>query len=159
MPHAVAQQAQTGGLISLRGGRPTHIMWTFLLMSAILGCSSQSSKSASVLAAPAGTKPAVATQLEQGNALFASSDYAGAEQAFRQALAIDATSAEAHYNLAVTLDRTGNKAEAKRHYIQAANLAPGNKVIWDSPPLRAQTGGLDHDISKKSHLDPSNRGF
>ena len=67
---------------------------------------------------------------------FASSDYAGAEQAFRQALAIDATSAEAHYNLAVTLDRMGNKAEAKRHYIQAANLAPGNKVIWDSPPLR-----------------------
>ncbi len=136
-----------------------HIAWTVLLLSAVLGCSSQSSKAVSVLAAPAGTKPAVAAQLEKGNALFASSDYAGAEQAFRQALAVDATSAEAHYNLAVTLDRTGNRAEAKSHYIQAANLAPGNKVIWDSPPFRAQTGGLNHDINKKSHLDPTNRGF
>ena len=136
-----------------------HIVWSVLLLSAMFGCSGQSSKAISVLAAPAGTKSTLATQLEQGNALFASSDYAGAEQAFRQALAIDATSAEAHYNLAVTLDRTGNKTEAKRHYIQAANLAPGNKVIWDSPPLRTQTNGLNHDISKKSHLDPSNRGF
>lgn len=136
-----------------------RIVWTVLLLSAVVGCSGQSSKATSVLAAPAGTKPAVAAQLEQGNALFSSSDYAGAEQAFRQALAIDATSAEAHYNLAVTLDRTGNKAEAKKHYIQAANLAPGNKVIWDSPPLRAQTNGLNHDISRKSHMDPSNRGY
>jgi Flp pilus assembly protein TadD len=136
-----------------------HIVWMVLLLSAVLGCSSQSNRASSVLAAPAGTKPAVAAQLEQGNTLFASRDYAGAEQAFRQALAIDATSAEAHYNLAVTLDRTGNKAEAKKHYIQAANLAPGNKVIWDSPPFRAQTGGLGHDITRKSPLDPSGRAY
>src|SRR5688572_5672971 len=136
-----------------------HIVWSVLLLSAVFGCSGQSSKAVNVLAAPTGTKPAVATQLEQGNALFASSDYAGAEQAFRQALAIDATSAEAHYNLAVTLDRAGNKTEAKRHYIQAANLAPGNKVIWNSPPLRAQPNGLNHEISRKSHMEPSNRGF
>ena len=46
-----------------------HIVWSVLLLSAVFGCSGQSSKAVSVLAAPAGTKPAVATQLEQGNAL------------------------------------------------------------------------------------------
>jgi hypothetical protein len=30
----------------------------------------------------------------------------------------------------------GDQTGAKPHFIQAANLAPGNKVIWDSPPLR-----------------------
>ena len=73
-----------------------------------------------------------------GECPFASSDYAGAEQAFRQALAIDATSAEAHYNLAVTLDRMGNKAEAKRHYIQAANLAPEQGDLGFTAPCTNQ---------------------
>ena len=45
-----------------------HIVWSVLLLSAVFGCSGQSSKAISVLAAPAGTKPTVATQLEQGNA-------------------------------------------------------------------------------------------
>lgn len=132
---------------------------TVLLLSVFVGCSSPSSRVSSVLAAPNGTKPTVATQLEKGNALFASRDFAGAEDAFRQTITADPTLAEAHYNLALTLDRTGNQAEAKKHYIEAANLAPGNKVIWDSPPLRGQTGGLNYDINKKSYLDPSNRGF
>lgn len=132
---------------------------TVLLLSVFVGCSSPSSRVSNVLTAPNGTKPTVATQLEKGNALFASRDFAGAEDAFRQTITADPTLAEAHYNLALTLDRTGNQAEAKKHYIEAANLAPGNKVIWDSPPLRGQTGGLNYDINKKSYLDPSNRGF
>ena len=130
-----------------------------LLLSFLAGCSSQPSKIRTVLGAPSGTKPAVATQLEKGNVLFASSDFAGAEQAFRQAIAADSTLAEAHYNLALTLDREGNRAEAKKHYIEAANLAPGNKIIWDSPVLREQTGALNHDIGKKSYQDPTYRGF
>lgn len=127
--------------------------------SLALGCSSQSEKAGNVLPPPTGTKPAAATQIEKGNTLFASRDFAGAEEAFRQAIVVDAGSAEAHYNLALTLDRTGNQAEAKKHYIEAANLAPGNKVIWNSPPLRQHTGGLNHDIEKKSYLDPSPRGY
>jgi len=124
-----------------------------------LGCSSQSGKAANVLPPPSGTKPAVATQIEKGNALFASRDFTGAEEAFRQAIVVDSTSAEAHYNLALTLHRSGNQGEAKKHYIEAANLAPGNKVIWDSPPLRQQTGGFNHNVEKKSYLDPSGRAY
>ena len=44
--------------------------------------------------------------------------------------------AEAHYNLALTLVSQGSREEAEHHFIEAANLAPGHKVIWDSPPLR-----------------------
>ena len=134
-----------------------------LLMVAIcaltLGCSSQSNKVANVLPPPTGTTPAAVTQIEKGNALFASRDFTGAEEAFRQAIVVDSTSAEAHYNLALTLDRTGHQGEAKKHYIEAANLAPGNKVIWNSPPLRQQSGGLDHDIDRKSFLDPGSRAY
>ena len=79
------------------------------------GCSSQSGKAGNVLPPPAGVKPAAATHIEKGNALFTSRDFAGAEEAFRQALLVDATSAEAHYNLALTLDRAGQQAEAKKH--------------------------------------------
>jgi len=124
-----------------------------------LGCTGQSGSVRNVLPAPSGAKPEAAAEVEKGNALFASRDFAGAEQAFRQAIAADAGLAEAHYNLALALDRTGRKEDAKKHYIEAANLAPGNKVIWDSPPLRQQTGGLNYDINKKSHLDPAPRGF
>jgi len=130
-----------------------------LLLPMVVACSGQSSKARNVLPAPSGTNPTVATQLEKGNALFASRDLAGAEQAFRQVIIADPALAEAHYNLALTLDRGGNQAEAKKHYIEAANLAPGNKVIWDSPPLREQASGLNHDINKKSYQDPSYRGF
>lgn len=132
---------------------------SIVLIAMVVGCSSQSTKARNVLPAPNGTKPAVATQLEKGNALFASRDLTGAEQAFRETISADPTLAEAHYNLAVTLDRAGNLAEAKKHYIEAANLAPGNKIIWDSPPLRQQSGGLNHDINKKSYQDPTYRGF
>jgi Flp pilus assembly protein TadD len=123
-----------------------------------VGCSSKSSPARNVLSAPSGANPEAAAQVEKGNALFTSHDFPGAEQAFRQAIVADAGLAEAHYNLALALDRSGRKDEAKKHYIEAANLAPGNKVIWDSPPLRQQTGGFNHDISKKSFLDPTPHG-
>ena len=136
-----------------------RILATVVFSILALGCSGHSTKTVTVLPAPTGTNPAAATQLEKGNALFASRDFAGAEQAFREAIVADSRLAEAHYNLALTLDRTGHQAEAKKHYIEAANLAPGHKVIWDSPPLRQQQGGLNYEIDKKSYLDPNPRGF
>jgi len=61
--------------------------------------------------------------------------------------------AEAHYNLALALEKLGEKAEARKHYVAAANLAPGNKVIWDAPPLRKYESELTLD--KKSWMDPN----
>ncbi len=136
-----------------------RIVVTVVFFVLALGCSGQSGAARNVLPAPSGTKPEAAAQVEKGNALFASRDFSGAEQAFRQAIVADPGLAEAHYNLALALDRTGRQDEAKKHYIEAANLAPGNKVIWDSPPLRQQTGGLNHNVDKKSYLDPTPHKF
>lgn len=117
----------------------------------LAACTSPMAKPITVLQAPSGVSPAVATQLEQGNALFAAQKWAEAEQVYRQTIAAEPTLAEAHYNLATALYRAGNKVEAKKHYMEAANLAPGNKVIWDAPPLRATSA--DYDLNKKSYLD------
>jgi Tfp pilus assembly protein PilF len=135
-----------------------RILCMVVLCAIAVGCSSKAGPARNVLPAPSGAKPEAAAQVEKGNALFTTRDFAGAEQAFRQAIVADAGLAEAHYNLALALERSGRKDEAKKHYIEAANLAPGNKVIWDSPPLRQQTGGFHHDINKKSFLDPTPRG-
>ena len=43
--------------------------------------------------------------------------------------------AEAHYNLGLALWYLEEKEEAHKQFIEAANLAPGNQVIWDSPAL------------------------
>ena len=117
----------------------------------LAACASPMSKPINVLQAPAGVSPVVAAQLDRGNALYAAQKWAEAEQVYRQTIAVEPTLAEAHYNLASTLHREGKTAEAKKHYMEAANLAPGNKVIWDAPPLRART--FDDDLSKKSYLD------
>jgi Flp pilus assembly protein TadD len=105
----------------------------------------------SVLSAPTGSPADMVTKLEEGNQLFDKKDYASAEQSYRRTIAAYPTLAEAHYNLAVTLDRMGNRGEARKHYMDAANLAPGHKVIWDSPPFRES--GFNDDINRKSFLD------
>ena len=117
----------------------------------LVACTGPLAKPLTVLQAPAGVSPAVAAQLERGNGLFAAQKWAEAEQVYRQTIVAEPTLAEAHYNLATTLYRTGNKVEAKKHYKEAANLAPGNKVIWDAPPLRASMA--DDELNKKSYLD------
>src|SRR5262245_43994627 len=94
---------------------PMRILFMVVFCVFALGCSNQSTKVKNVLPAPMGTKPEAAAQLEKGNALFMSREYAGAEQAFRQAIVADANLAEAHYNLALTLDRTGQTEEARKH--------------------------------------------
>lgn len=117
----------------------------------LAACTSPISKPPTVLQAPAGISFAVVTQLERGNALFVAQKWAEAEEAYRQTIAAAPNFAEAHYNLATVLYRAGNKVEAKKHYMEAANLAPGNKVIWDAPPFRASN--FNDDLSKKSYLD------
>ena len=135
-------------------------VWVVLaFLCALAGCDKHTGPPVTVLPPPGGTNADVAAQLERGNRLFASRDWTGAEQAFRQTITLDPGLAEGHYNLAVTLDRMGKQADAKKHYMEAANLAPGNKVIWDSPPLRGQRGSYGHDTGKKSYQDPSYKGF
>ena len=117
------------------------------------GCATDQKPTLQTLRAPAGTPAAVVQKVEQGNEMFAAKDWKGAKEIYAAAIAMDASLAEAHYNLGLTLDQLGEKAEARKHFVRAANLAPGNKIIWDAPPLRKFD--QDQELSKKSFMDPN----
>ncbi len=74
--------------------------------------------------------------MEEGNRLFAAHQWEAAKKEYEGAIEIQPSLAEAHYNLGLALMRLGDPNEARHHFLEAANLAPGNKVIWNSPPLR-----------------------
>jgi len=133
--------------------------WVRLLIVAAMltGCVSPKAAPLNVLSTPAGTSAQAAPLMNEGDRLATAQDWAAASQAYQAAAVAQPELAEAHYNLAVCLDRMGDKAEARKHYVTAANLAPGNKVIWDSPPLRESA--LNHNLRQKSYLDPNPRGF
>lgn len=87
------------------------------------------------LVAPVGTKASAATHNQEGIALFNQGRLDAAKQHFEQAVADDPRLAQAHYNLGLALYQLGNTADARKHFVEAANLAPGDKVIWNSPVL------------------------
>lgn len=132
-------------------------LWFLLLTALLAGCAGSKASPVTILPAPAGTSAKAAPLMNEGDRLATAKDWAAASEAYRTAVAAQPDLAEAHYNLAVCLDRLGDKAEAKKHYMTAANLAPGNKVIWDAPPLRES--GLNYNLRQKSYLDPNPRGF
>ena len=69
------------------------------------------------------------------------------------------TCAEAHYNLGLSLSYLGAKDEAREHFIQAADLAPGNQVIWDSPALRPYGDPQKEKKSTKAATDQAPGAF
>ncbi|MCY3954857.1 MAG: tetratricopeptide repeat protein [Nitrospira sp.] len=84
------------------------------------------------LNAPGGSKSEAASAVKAGNQAFAAGQWSVAKQQYEKAIGVQKTLAEAHYNLALTLDRMGQRKQAEGHYTQAANFAPGHQVIWNS---------------------------
>jgi hypothetical protein len=109
----------------------------FILMVMIgLGCASKKPVPMTVLDPPPDVDSHIRLLFNEGNRLFLEGRWQGAQEQFKSAVQQQADLAEAHYNLALSMDRMGDKDGAKKHFIEAANLAPGHKVIWNSPPLR-----------------------
>lgn len=59
-----------------------------------------------------------------------------AEGHFRKALEADSTLAEAHFNLGLALSKIGKHEEATAAFKKAAELAPDNTKITESPILK-----------------------
>ena len=114
------------------------VIWSLccLIFLGNLGCASDKPAPVTVLDPPPNTMTQVQTFLTEGNRLFREGRWEAARQQYDAAVQAQPDLAEAHYNLALAMDRMGNRVEAKPHYIKAANLAPGHKIIWNSPPLR-----------------------
>jgi Tfp pilus assembly protein PilF len=88
------------------------------------------------LSAPPNAAPAAAATNEEGIKLFYARQWEAAKAKFEEAIKTQPTLAEAHYNLGLVYDVLRNGKEAYRHFVEAANLAPGNKIIWSSPAFR-----------------------
>jgi len=83
-----------------------------------------------------GSSPQAVTLTQRGTEAFSAKQFVDAKTLFDQAVKAAPNSGEAHYNYALALNAVGETEEARQHFIDAANLAPGDKVIWDSPALR-----------------------
>src|SRR5438876_812082 len=76
-----------------------------------------------------GCKPtAVVDSNKAGIARYNERRMEAAKEKFLAAVEQGPKCAEAHYNLGLVLNYMGAKDEAREHFIEAANLAPGNQV-------------------------------
>src|SRR5574341_158584 len=94
---------------------------------------------------------------EQGTRAYVANRLEDAKAQFEMAVAAAPDSAEAHYNLGLALFSMGQGQESREQFIQAANLAPGNKVIWDSPALRPFGSPDPNILSEKKEKPYSNQ--
>lgn len=130
------------------------------LVLVVAGCAGPEKKAAVAvltLKAPSGTPAAAVTAVEEGNKLFAQGQWEQAKAQYEAAIKVQPDLAEAHYDLALTLERLGNKKDSTAHYKEAANLAPGNQVIWNAPPFRKYGNQVEKSglLSKdKAYMDP-----
>jgi len=90
------------------------------------------------LMAPAGS-PGRADN-DEGVSHYKQGHWDVASDGFKKAIKADPNLAEAHYNLALSLDKMGKHEDATASFKQAASLAPTNPTIKDSPILKKHVG-------------------
>lgn len=110
------------------------ILSIVLVLVAVAACS-QKRKPLVPLALDGEAKSQAAALTEQGTQAYQAKQFEEAKQYFEQAVTVAPQSGQAHYNYALALNALGDSELARQHFIAAADLAPGDKVIWDSPAL------------------------
>jgi Tfp pilus assembly protein PilF len=111
------------------------VLGVVLLLVGAVACSKSKPKPLVPLALEPGVKPEAVALTEQGTQAYQARQFDDAKNYFSQAMAAAPQSGPAHYNYALTLNALGDTEEARQQFLEAANLAPGDKVIWDSPAL------------------------
>ncbi len=115
--------------------RPCSICLLFVLI--IGGCAGPSAHpNGQPLEPLANADPEAAKYLIEGNHRFGDHQWTTAIRKYEEAIHVQPSLAEAHYNLALTLDQQGRFSESRPHYLKAADLAPGHPVMWNAPPFR-----------------------
>ena len=126
-----------------------------LLLVGAVACSKSRAKPLVPLALEPGVKPQAVTLTEQGTQAYQAKQFDDAKNYFSQAVAEVPQSGPAHYNYALALHALGDQEQARKQFMEAANLAPGDKVIWDSPALRPY-GNVESP--KKKFIPPTAPG-
>ena len=112
------------------------LLGVVLLLLGSVACTKSKAKPLVPLALEAGVKPQAVSLTEQGTQAYQSRQFDDAKKYFSQAMDLAPQSGPAHYNYALALNALGDTEPARQQFLEAANLAPGDKVIWDSPALR-----------------------
>lgn len=130
----------------------TAMLMIVMLVGVLVANGCQSASKRTVLPAPVGANVAAAHHNDEGIQAYQQGQWESAKQHFEAAMTVSPVLAEVHYNLGLVLYRVGALREGDAHFIQAANLAPGNKVIWDAPPLKSVT------VPEKEGIVPASDG-
>ena len=112
------------------------LLGVVLLLLGSVACAKAKAKPLVPLALESGVKPQAVVLTEQGTQAYQSRQFDEAKKSFSQAMDLAPQSGPAHYNYALALNALGDTEQARQQFLDAANLAPGDKVIWDSPALR-----------------------
>ncbi len=115
--------------------RACKMITVFIAAAALSGC--LFGQKGQLLPAPSGANAAAAHHNDEGLQAYKQGQLDAARQHFEEAIKASRSLAEAHYNLGMVLHKQGKDGEANPHFMKAADLAPGNEVIWSSPPLRS----------------------
>ena len=111
------------------------LLGVLLLVLGVTACSKNKAKPLVPLALEAGVPPRAIALNEQGTQAYQGREYEEAKKYFAQTVEVAPQSGPAHYNYALALNKLGETEAARKQFLEAANLAPGDKIIWDSPVL------------------------
>jgi Tfp pilus assembly protein PilF len=129
----------------------------FMLVGAV-ACFKSKGKPLVPLLLESGVKPQAVTLTEQGTQAYEARQFDDAKNYFSQAVAAAPQSGPAHYNYALALNVVGDTAQARQQFMEAANLAPGDKVIWDSPALSPFGNPKSTKVYKQPAMGPTRSG-
>lgn len=104
------------------------------LLSAI-SAGADMNKTEPAIPAPAGSKAEMA--INEGMAHYNQGHWDVAKKHFQEAVQADQRSAEAHYDLALALDKSGDHKSAVEHFKAARDLGKDNPQIQNSGILQA----------------------
>lgn len=144
-----------------RGGAMKYLpmLGAILLLAGTVACSMMSKPKPLVpLALESGVTSQALTKTEQGTQAYQAKQFDDAKNYFSQAVAEVPQSGPAHYNYALALNAMGDTEQARQQFMEAANLAPGDKVIWDSPALRPY-GNVESPKKKLIPPGPGRQGL
>ena len=131
------------------------LIWGLVMVFAVAGCMKKA-RPLVPLALDRGATAQAVTLTEQGTQAYQARQFQEAKQYFAQAVTASPESGQAHYNYALALNALGDAEDARQHFIEAANLAPGDKTIWDSPALH-QYGNPQTEKEHKEHKTTTSR--
>jgi Tfp pilus assembly protein PilF len=134
------------------------ILGVILLLVGAVACSKSRAKPLVPLALESGVKPQAEVLTEQGTQAYQAKQFDEAKNYFSQAVATAPQSGPAHYNYALALNALGDTEQARQQFMEAANLAPGDKVIWDSPAL-SPFGNVESPKKKLNQMPSTRQGL